>query len=120
MEEQLLKNNSFILPPHLIKMRKRRKNLFKNAQRRQSAECMKICRMMDKQIRRLDFQNQRNKIRQKLKKGNPLGSRKHCKRKPLKRGPRSNYHTKRAKSFWGRATTSFCRLFPRKGEKHCG
>ena len=69
IEEQLLKNNSFLLPPHLIKMRKRRKNLFKNAQRRRSAEGMKRCRIMDKQIRRLDFQNQRNKIRQKLKKG---------------------------------------------------
>jgi hypothetical protein len=33
LEEQLLKNHSYLLPPHLIKMRKRRKNLFKNAQR---------------------------------------------------------------------------------------
>ena len=69
LEEQLLKNNSYLLPPHLIKMRKKRKNLFKNAQRRKSAEDLKRCRKMDKQIRKMDFQNQRNKIRQKIKKG---------------------------------------------------
>jgi hypothetical protein len=45
------------------------KNLFKNAQRPKSAEDLKRCRKMDKQIRRLDFQNPQNKIRQKLKKG---------------------------------------------------
>jgi hypothetical protein len=50
-------------------MRRRRKNLFKNAQRRKSAEDLKRCRKMDKQIRRMDFENQRNKIRQKLQKG---------------------------------------------------
>jgi hypothetical protein len=69
LEEQQLKNGSYLLPPHLIKIRRRRKNLFKNAQRRRSAEDLKRCRRMDKQIRRLDFQNQRNKIRQKLRKG---------------------------------------------------
>jgi hypothetical protein len=69
IEEQQLKNSSYLLPQHLIKIRRRRKNLFKNAQRRKSAEDLKRCRKMDKQIRRLDFQNQRNKIRQKLKKG---------------------------------------------------
>jgi hypothetical protein len=69
VEEQLLKNNSFLLPPHLIRMRKRQKNLFKNAQRHRSEEGMKRCRMMDKKIRKLDFENQRNKIRQKIKKG---------------------------------------------------
>jgi hypothetical protein len=69
LEEQLLKNNSYLLPPHLIKMRKKRKNLFKNAQRRKSAGDLKRCREMDKQIRKMDLQNQRNKIRQKIKKG---------------------------------------------------
>ena len=69
LEEQLLKNNSYLLPPHLIKMRKKRKNLFKNAQRCKSAEDLKRCRKMDKQIRKMDLQNQRNKIRQKIKKG---------------------------------------------------
>jgi hypothetical protein len=69
LEEQLLKNNSYLLPPHLIKMRKKRKNLFKNAQRRKSSDSLKRCREMDKQIRKMDFQNQRNKIRQKIKKG---------------------------------------------------
>jgi hypothetical protein len=69
MEEQQLKNSSYLLPPHLLKIRRRRKNLFKNAQRRRSAEDLKRCRKMDKQIRHLDFQNQRNKIRQKLRKG---------------------------------------------------
>jgi len=69
MEEQLLKNNSYILPQQLIKMRKRRKNLYKNAQRRKSAGDLKRCREMDKQIRKMDFQNRRNKIRQKIKKG---------------------------------------------------
>jgi hypothetical protein len=68
LEEQLLKNNSYLLPPHLIKMRKKRKNLFKNAQRRKSSDSLKRCREMDKQIRKMDFQNQRNKIRQKIKK----------------------------------------------------
>jgi hypothetical protein len=68
LEEKLLKNNSYLLPPHLIKMRKKRKNLFKNAQRRKSAHSLKRCREMDKQIRRMDFQNQHNKIRQKIKK----------------------------------------------------
>jgi hypothetical protein len=43
--------------------------MFKNAQRRRSEEGMKRCRMMDKKIRKLDFENQRNKIRQKIKKG---------------------------------------------------
>ena len=69
IEEQLEKNYSYLLPPHLIKMRRKRKNLFKNAQTRNSASALKRCRMMDKEIRKLDFQNQRNKIRQKLKKG---------------------------------------------------
>ena len=69
LEEQLLKNNSYVLPPHLIKIRKKRKNLFKNAQRRKSAGDLKRCREMDKQIRKMDLQNQRNKIRQKIKKG---------------------------------------------------
>jgi len=69
VEEQQSKNCSYLLPPHLIKMRRRRKNLFKNAQRRKSAEDLKRCRKMDKQIRHMDFQNQRNKIRQKLQKG---------------------------------------------------
>jgi hypothetical protein len=58
IEEQQLKNSSYLLPQHLIKIRRRRKNLFKNAQRRKSAEDLKRCRKMDKQIRRLDFQNQ--------------------------------------------------------------
>jgi hypothetical protein len=69
VEEQLLKNNSYLMPPYLIKMRRKRKNLYKNAQRRRSAQDLKRCRQMDKKIRRMDFQNQRNKIRQKLKKG---------------------------------------------------
>ena len=121
IEEQLLKNNSFLLPPHLIKMRKRRKNLFKNAQRRRSVEGMKRCRIMDKQIRRLDFQNQHNKIRQKERgQCNSMGSRQHCKRKSFKWSSGSNCHTNRAKSFWGSAPTSLCRLLPRKGEKHHG
>ena len=69
MEDRMQKNNSYILPPHLIKMRKKRKNLFKNAQRRKSARDMEKCKQMDKEIRRMDFLNQRNKIRQKLRKG---------------------------------------------------
>ena len=69
IEEQLLKNESYLLPTHLIKMRQKRKNLFKNAQRRKSSEDLKRCRKMDKQIRKLDFQNQRNKLRQKLTNG---------------------------------------------------
>jgi hypothetical protein len=31
IEEQQLKNSSYLLPQHLIKIRRRRKNLFKNA-----------------------------------------------------------------------------------------
>jgi hypothetical protein len=58
LEEQQLKNGSYLLPPHLIKIRRRWKNLFKNAQKRKSAEDLKRCRKMDKQIQRLDFQNQ--------------------------------------------------------------
>ncbi len=69
LEEQQLKNSSYLLPPHLIKIRRRRKNLFKNAQRRKSADNLKRCSKMDKQIRRLDFKNQQNKVRQKLKRG---------------------------------------------------
>ena len=69
LEEQLLKNNSYLIPPHLIKIRKKRKNLFKNAQRRKLAEDLKRCRKMDKQIKKMDYQNQRNKIRQKIRKG---------------------------------------------------
>jgi hypothetical protein len=69
LEEQLMKNNSYLLPPHLIKMRKKQKNLFKNAQRQKSAGDLKRCREMDKQIRKMDLQNQCNKIRQKIKKG---------------------------------------------------
>jgi len=69
VEEQLMKNNSYLMPPHLIKLRRQRKNLFKNAQRRKSVQDLKRCREMDKQIRKMDYLNQRNKIRQKLKKG---------------------------------------------------
>jgi len=58
LEEQQLKNGSYLLPPHLIKIRRRWKNLFKNAQKRKLAEDLKRCRKMDKQIQRLDFQNQ--------------------------------------------------------------
>ena len=69
IEKQLMKNNSYIMPPKLIKVRRKRKNLFKNAQRRNSARDLKRCREMDKEIRRMDHLNRRNKIRQKLKKG---------------------------------------------------
>ena len=56
------------MPPYLIRMRRKQKNLYKNAQRRKSAQDLKRCRQMDKKIQRMDFQNQRNKIRHKLKK----------------------------------------------------
>ncbi len=69
LKEQLLKYNSYLIPPHLIKIRKKWKNLFKNAQRRKLAEDLKRCRKMDKQIKKMDYQNQRNKIRQKIRKG---------------------------------------------------
>ena len=69
IQEQLMKNNSYIMTPNLIRMRRKRKNLFKNAQRRNSARDLKRCREMDKNIRRMDYLNRRNKIRQKLKKG---------------------------------------------------
>ena len=51
-------------------LRKKRKNIFRNARRRQSARLLTRCRDLDKKIRMMSFRKQRNKIRENISSGN--------------------------------------------------
>ena len=51
-------------------LRKKRKNIFRNARRRESARLLTRCRDLDKKIRIMSFRKQKNKIRENILSGN--------------------------------------------------
>ena len=51
-------------------LRKKRRNIFRNARRRESARLLTRCRDLDKKIRIMSFRKQKNKIRENILSGN--------------------------------------------------
>ena len=53
----------------LTEMKKKRKNMFRNAQRRNSEQLLSKCRLLDKKIRLMENRDRRGKVRAKMKPG---------------------------------------------------
>jgi len=64
------KENRIFEADEIRLLRKKRKNVFRNAKRRQSARLLTRCRDLDKKIRIMSFRKQRNKIRENISSGN--------------------------------------------------
>jgi hypothetical protein len=64
------KENRIFEADGICLLRKKRKNVFRNAKRRQSARLLTRCRDLDKKIRIMSFRKQRNKIRENISSGN--------------------------------------------------
>jgi len=68
-EEKKVKNGRFMEPRFLSEMKRKRKNLFKNAVRRRSKKIMERCKGLDLKIRKLDKLEERRTVRKKILKG---------------------------------------------------
>jgi hypothetical protein len=72
-EEIKVRNNNFSEPLWLSDMKRKRKNLFKNARRRESTRLFERCRKMDQKIRREEQKSNKKKIRNKILQGGQRG-----------------------------------------------
>jgi hypothetical protein len=72
-EEIKVRNNNFSEPLWLSDMKRKRKNLFKNARRRGSARLFERCKKMDQKIRREEQKSNKKKIRNKILQGGQRG-----------------------------------------------
>jgi hypothetical protein len=72
-QEIKVRNNNYSEPLWLSDMKRRRKNLFKNARRRESTRLFKRCKKMDQKIRKEEQKNNRKKVRNKILQGGNKG-----------------------------------------------
>jgi hypothetical protein len=68
-----VRENNFSKPIWLSDMKRKRKNLFKNARRRESTRLFERCRKMDQKIKREEQRSSRKKIRNKILQGGQKG-----------------------------------------------
>jgi hypothetical protein len=72
-KEMKVRENNYSEPIWLSDMKRKRKNLFKNARRRESTRLFERCRKMDQKIRREEQRSNRKKIRNKILQGGQKG-----------------------------------------------
>jgi exonuclease III len=72
-QEIKVRNNNYSEPLWLSDMKRRRKNLFKNARRRESTRLFERCKKMDQKIRKEEQKNNRKKVRNKILQGGNKG-----------------------------------------------
>ena len=68
-KEIKVRRNVFVESTGLAKMKKKRKNMFRNAQRRNSESLLTKCKLMDKKIRLMENRDRKSKVRAKMKPG---------------------------------------------------
>ena len=68
-KEIKIRRNVFMESANLMEMKKKRKNMFCNAQRRNSEHLLMKCKLMDKKIRLMENRDRRGKVRAKMKPG---------------------------------------------------
>jgi hypothetical protein len=72
-EEIKVRKNNYSEPLWLSDMKRKRKNLFKNARRRGSTRLFERCKKMDQKIRREEQKSNKKKIRNKILQGGQRG-----------------------------------------------
>lgn len=72
-EEKKVRNHTFSEPPWLSDLKRKRKNLFKNARRRKNADLFTRCRKMDEKIKKQERKCDRKRIRNKVLRGGQKG-----------------------------------------------
>ena len=72
-EEKKVRNLNYTEPQWLSEMKRKRKNLFKNARQRKSANLFMRCRRMDQKIRKEEQKDNKKKIRNKILQGGQKG-----------------------------------------------
>ena len=72
-EEKKIRNNNYTEPQWLSEMKRKRKNLFKNARRRKSANLFLRCKQMDRKIRSEEQKISNKRIRNTILKGGQKG-----------------------------------------------
>ena len=72
-EEKKIRNNKFAEPEWLSEMKRKRKNLFKNATRRKNTNLFARCKEMDQKIKKEELKNGRRQIRSKIQQGGQKG-----------------------------------------------
>ena len=72
-EEKKVRNANYSEPQWLSEMKRKRKNLFKNATRRKSANLFTRCNKMDRKIKKEELRNDRKRVRTKILHGGQKG-----------------------------------------------
>jgi hypothetical protein len=72
-EEITIRNGRFKETKKLTAMKKRRKNLFANAKKRNNARLLRRCKKLDKKIRRLSSESLSSRVRSKVERGGQQG-----------------------------------------------
>jgi uncharacterized protein YkuJ len=72
-KEIKVRNNNYSEPLWLADMKRKRKNLFKNARRRESTKLFERCKKMDLKIRKGEQRSYKKKIRNKILQGGQKG-----------------------------------------------
>jgi hypothetical protein len=72
-KEIKVRNNNYSEPMWLADMKRKRKNLFKNARRRESTKLFKRCKKMDQKIRNGEQRSHKKKIQSKILQGGQKG-----------------------------------------------
>jgi len=68
-KEIKVRRNVFVESTGLAEMKRKRKNMFRNAQRRNSESLLTKCKLMDKKIRLMENRDRKSKVRAKMKPG---------------------------------------------------
>ena len=72
-ENKKIRNNNFSEPEWLSDMKRKRKNLFKNARRRNNVNLFARCKIMDQKIKKEELKNGKKRIRNKIQQGGQKG-----------------------------------------------